>query len=156
MSKIVKAIGEIDRELTKREIEQLAVEDANQITSNDHYNLLKIYIEFKRYDAYLQTLIQEIKEATTHQAEQQQIDKFSFGNARLSISERRKYNYSTDHLWNRMSEELNEIKQYKREREQFLKKIEGEFTEVVNERTGEVEKVFAPEITYSKSLSVRL
>lgn len=156
MSKIVKAIGEIDRELSKQEIEELAIFDAAQITSNDHYDLLKIYIEFKRYDAYLQTLIKEIKEATIRQAEHKQIEKFSFGSAQLNLSKRRKYDYSADRLWTKMSEELNEIKQYKREREQFLQKIEGAFEEIVNEHTGEVEKVVAPEITYSKSLTVRL
>ncbi|MEN0048296.1 MAG: hypothetical protein AAF806_14635 [Bacteroidota bacterium] len=156
MSKIVKAIGEIDRELSKQEIEELALFDSAQITSDDNYDLLKIYIEFKRYNAYLQTLIKEIKEAAIHQAEHQQIEKFSFGNASLNVSQRRKYDYSKDHLWNRMSEELNDIKQYKKEREQFLKKIDGAFADVVNEHTGEIERVFAPDITYSKSLTVRL
>ncbi|MEM0994270.1 MAG: hypothetical protein AAF847_03250 [Bacteroidota bacterium] len=156
MSKIVKAVGEIDRDLSKAELEQLAIEDAAHITDNEEYDLLKIYIEFKRYDTYLQTLIDTIKNATIQQATQQEIEKFSFGNAKLSVSARRKYDYSNDPLWNRMQEELDEIKQYKRERERFLKKIKGAFADIVNENTGEIERVFAPEISYSKSLTVRL
>ncbi|MEM9886135.1 MAG: hypothetical protein AAF849_09600 [Bacteroidota bacterium] len=156
MSKIVKSIGEIDRVLSKEEIEELAIEDAAQITDNESYDLLKIYIEFKRYDTYLQTLIKTLKKATIQQARQQQIEKFNFGNARLSVSARRKYDYSNDPLWNRMKEELEEIKQYKREREQFLKKIKGAFADIVNEQTGEIERVFAPEISYSESITVRL
>ncbi|MEL6717785.1 MAG: hypothetical protein AAFP82_03640 [Bacteroidota bacterium] len=156
MSKIVKAIGEIDRSLGKKEIEALAKEDAASIISNDRYDLLKIYIEFKRYDAYLKILTKEIQEETIARAEDQDLEHFKFGSAKLLVTQRRKYDYSKDVLWSNVSQEMDKLKQFRKTREQFLKTIEGEFADVVNEKTGEVERIFAPEIIHSSGLTVRL
>lgn len=156
MSKIVKAIGEIDKSLGKKEIEALAKEDAANIIANDRYDLLKIYIEFKRYDAYLKILTKEIQEETIARATDQNLEQFKFGNAKLVVSQRRKYDYSKDTLWSNVNQEMDELQQFRKTREQFLKKIEGEFADIINEETGEVERIFAPEVSYLNSLTVRL
>ncbi|MEM8524497.1 MAG: hypothetical protein AAGG68_07625 [Bacteroidota bacterium] len=156
MSKIVKAIGEIDRNLGKKEIEALAKEDAERIILDDRYDLLKMYIEFKRYDAYLRVLTKEIQDATIAKAENQKLEQFEFGTAKLIVTQKRQYNYSRDTLWSDVSQEMNELKEFRKTREQFLKKIEGDFTDIVDEETGAIERVYAPEINYSSSLTVRL
>ena len=156
MSKIVKAIGEIDRSLGKKGVEALAKEDAATIIANDNYDLLKIYIEFKRYDTYLKILTKEIQEETIARAADQDLEHFKFGSAKLIVSQRRKYDYSKDSLWSDVNQEMDELKQLRKAREQLLKKIEGEFADIIDEETGEVERVFAPEISYSSSLTVRL
>ncbi|MEM8529066.1 MAG: hypothetical protein AAGG68_30825 [Bacteroidota bacterium] len=156
MSKIVKAIGEINRDLDKSAIEELAKEDAFQIIRDDRYDLMKVYVEFKRYETYLKVLMQEIKEETCYRAAEQGIENFEFGKAKLIISNRRTYDYSNDVIWNHISSDMKHLKQVKKEREQLLKKIKGDYQDIVNEETGEVERLLAPEVSYTQSLMVRL
>jgi hypothetical protein len=156
MSKIIKQLGELEKELTKVDLENLAKEHVAAILSNEKYDLLKVYIEFKRYEIYLKTLIQEIKEDTFNQAREVEQDSFEYAKAKVSFSQRRTYDYSTDEGWLAIDEELNQLKKRKKEREELLKKLEGDEVEIVNEETGEVEILYAPIETFQEVLRVKL
>ena len=67
MGKIIKPLGSIDRELSKNEIIELAENHTVQIIEGE-YDLLKVYIELKRYQAYLDTIINELKEEAINKA----------------------------------------------------------------------------------------
>ncbi len=156
MSKIIQHIGQLDKKLSKKDLEDLAREHAHQITSNEKYDVLKVYIEFKRYEVYFKTLIQEVKEDTLNKALAQGNLDFEYSSARVSLGKRRKFDYSTDEKWQNLENEIERLKAIKKEREAVMKSIEGEYREVLNEETGEIEKIFAPIAEYIDMLKVNL
>ena len=52
MAEIVKKLGEIDRQLRKSQIINLAAENAQTVIESRKFDLLKVYIELKRYETY--------------------------------------------------------------------------------------------------------
>ena len=156
MAKIIRHIGEIDQTFTKNDIEQLAQEHAQAITSNEKYDLPKVYIELKRYETYLKTLINEMKAETFDRIKAQQLDEFEYGNAKATLVKRKKYDYSTDGYWVAMNEELEHFKMMRKERENLLKNIKGEYIETVDETTGEIQKILAPTFEVTETLRVKL
>lgn len=156
MSKIVKSIGEIDRKFTKTDLVELAKQHATEIIGNEKYDLLKVYIELKRYEVYLNTLIKEVKEETTQKAKAETEQSFEYANAKVAYSQYRKFDYSADATWNQLDQEVQEVKQLKKEREELLKSVVGESKEFVNEETGEIETLLAPLIEYVETVRVKL
>lgn len=156
MSKIVKTTGQIDRQLNKPEIINLAKEHSSEIMKSDKYDLLKVYIEFKRYEIYLKTLIEEVKKETFRQAIEEGRRDFGYGSARVSIEKRRKYDFSADVDWQSIQKEIESLKLLKKECERMLKNIKGDYKEILDEETGEIFKIEAPKIEYSENLRVGL
>lgn len=143
MSKIIKPIGTIDRKLNKDDITELAKDHAHQIIAGG-YDLLKVYVELKRYEVYLGAIIEELKEATLEKARETGRDSFEYANAMVTVGKRTKYQFETDDKWRGLNEELERIKTEKKAREQLLKQIQGESMEVIDQETGEIEKIIAP------------
>lgn len=156
MSKIIKQLGQLEKNLTKTDLENLAKEQALAIMSNEKYDLLKVYVEFKRYEVYLKTLISEVKEEAQNKAREAEEESFEIGKAKVSFSQRRTFDYSTDDGWCEIDEELRRLKQLKKERESLLKTLETDEVEIINEATGEVETLHAPIATYQEVLRVKL
>ncbi len=156
MGKIIKNIGEIDRNLNKAEIEALAKEHASEILDNENYDLLKVFIEFKRYEAYLKTMMNSIKTATLKKAKTTKKDDFEFANVKISVSKYRKFDFSNDNQWSNINYEFEYLKKIRKERETLLKSITTESEQIVNKETGEVEEVFAPKVSYKEVLKITL
>ena len=143
MSKIVQSIGSLDRKSSKEDITELAKEHAKQIIEGG-YDLLKVYIELKRYEVYLSTIINELKEATVDQAKETGQKKFNYANAKVTVGKRTKYHYEKDKRWCILNKELEKIKEEKKAREKLLKQVVGESMEIIDQETGEIERVMAP------------
>ena len=156
MSKIIKTIGQIDRKLDKTNLEELAKQHASEILANENYDLLKVYIEFKRYEVYLKTLIGEVKNETLKRSREEGRKDFEYGSARVTHIHRRKFDYSIDDNWQKLNEEIERLKKMKKERETMLKGIKGDFKEILDEETGEISKVHAPLIEYIEVLKIKL
>lgn len=154
MSKIVKAIGTLDRTATKEDITALAREHARQIIDQG-YDLLKVYVELKRYEVYLSTIIKELKDATLEKAQERGQKNFDYASARITVGERARYHYEQDATWRRLNEELERIKEERKAREKMLKQV-TEPLEVVNPETGEIEKIVAPLKEIVEQLMIRL
>ncbi len=155
MSEILKPIEAVGRQTTKKGIVELAKEHASQILNNG-YDLLKVYVELKRYEAYLDAIIQEIKGSTTEKAKERGEKDFKYANARVILGKRTKYHYDSDLKWRLLNDELERIKEEKKARETLLKQIEGNTGEIVNPETGEVEQVSAPLREVVNQIIIRL
>ena len=70
MAEIVKKLGEIDRQLRKSQIINLAAENAQTVIESRKFDLLKVYIELKRYETYLKTIISIIGKQAVAKAEE--------------------------------------------------------------------------------------
>ncbi|GAB3641957.1 hypothetical protein [Spirosoma arcticum] len=64
----IQPIGTLDRTITKTAIVSLANDHANQIIDGGNYDLLKTYVEMKRYELYIKTIINKLKTASAYQA----------------------------------------------------------------------------------------
>jgi len=155
MGKIIKPIGSIEQSATKNEIVEMAKSHASDIVEKD-YDLLKVFVELKRYDLYLNTIIEELKAASAEKAKEQ-IDKtFEYANAKITVANFKKYNFESDVKWANIKDEIDDLKNWKKEREALLKGLEKEEVEVVNEETGEVEILKKPEVEEVSRIIVRL
>lgn len=65
---LIQPIGTLDRTITKTAIVSLANDHANQIIEGGNYDLLKTYVEMKRYELYIKTIINKLKTISTYQA----------------------------------------------------------------------------------------
>jgi len=66
---LIKPIGSIDRTMTKSGIVRLANDHAHQLIEGGQYDLLKTYVEMKRYELYIRTIIAKLKNISVLQAQ---------------------------------------------------------------------------------------
>lgn len=65
---LIQPIGTLDRTISKTAIVKLADDHASQIIDGGHFDLLKTYVEMKRYELYIKTIINKLKTSSTYQA----------------------------------------------------------------------------------------
>lgn len=65
---LIQPIGTLDRTISKPAIVNLADDHANQIIDGGNFDLLKTYVEMKRYELYIKTIINKLKTNSTYQA----------------------------------------------------------------------------------------
>ncbi len=156
MSKIVQPIGKLDSSLSKKALVELAQNHATQILSNPNYDLLRTYIEFKRYELYLKTMINTVKGAALELAKTTDKTNFRYGEANVAIQKRYQYDFSIDQTWMNLDQEIKRLSKLKKQQEEVLKNIRGQFKEVVDTETGEVQYLKAPKKETKEVISIKL
>lgn len=156
MSKIIQPLGSLDQQLDREQLAELASEHAGQILEAGHYDLLKVYAELKRYELYLSTIMDGLRDAALEQAMEQAAKEFQYGHARVLVTKRARYKYEADAVWQRFNAGLDEYKQQRKEREQWLRTLPPEGMETVDEETGEAYIALPPEKEEALGLMVRL
>ncbi len=156
MSEIVKTFGALDGNYSKENLVQRAKQHAIEILENEQLDLLRVYVEFKRYETYLVTLIGEVKEASLDEAQKEGKRRFYHSGAELTVQNTRKYNYEEDPHWAEVNETMERLKILKKRREEVLKNLDGVSKEILNPDTGELEFVKAPSTITKPTLYVRL
>ncbi|RRA94777.1 hypothetical protein [Paenimyroides viscosum] len=121
MGKIVKQLGTIEKHLHKQEITELAMENAHAVIDNGKYDLLKVYVELKRYETYLKELIQCLKSPALDKATKTGQKTFNYNEAKVSISTRTKWDFSVDYKWIELDNQIKQLTQDKKDREKYLK-----------------------------------
>lgn len=153
---IIKSLGTIDRAFNKDEIIALAQADAQTVAEDDKYDLLKVYVEMKRYELYLHTVMEQIKAGALGKALETGEKSISITNAKVTIMERRVFHFDNDLKWQSLNGNLEYWKNQKKEREKLLKNIApGNSLTVVDAETGEVEELTAPTQEVVKGMIVK-
>ncbi|MBO0948078.1 hypothetical protein [Fibrella forsythiae] len=67
---LIKPIGTLDRNLSKTGLVRLASDHAQQIIDSGNYDLLKTYVEMKRYEVYIKAIIARLKNHSVAQAQE--------------------------------------------------------------------------------------
>ena len=155
MGKIVKPLGSIDKTSTKQEILNLAEMHASQIVSKK-YDVLKVYIELKRYQLYLGSIAKYLKDFALSKAKKEGKKSFGYSYANITIQNRTKYNFENDKEWCELNNQIEHLIKLKKDRESILKNLPGEIVEIVDKDTGEVERLIAPIKEVVDQLIVRL
>ncbi len=155
MSKYIKQLGEIDRSLIKAEINSLAIQDSNETIESGKFDMLKVYIELKRYETYLNTLIKNIKSTALEIAKQEDQLSFQYNNAQVRISNRTKWDYSIDEEWNHITDQIKALNNLRKERESFLL-VSNKEGKLLDKGTGELVEDFKLPFRTEKGIRVTL
>ena len=67
---LIQPIGTLDRTLSKTAIVRLASDHGQQIIDSGNFDLLKTYVEMKRYEVYIKTIIARLKNHSVAQAQE--------------------------------------------------------------------------------------
>jgi len=162
MADIVKKLGDIDRQLNKIEIVNLASENAQTVIDSKKYDLLKVYIELKRYETYLKTIIAKISKhafvkatEVAHKTAPAGKKTFEYSNAQVNISTRTVWDFSSDKIWKELDDKIKELTQKKKDRETYLKANNKPIT-IVDMETGEITETSNIPQEINKGLTIRL
>lgn len=155
MGKLVRQLGNIEKHLHKKEIIELATSNAQAIIDNENYDLLKVYVELKRYETYLKGLIDTLKQPTLNKAAEKQAKSFEYNEARVNISTRTKWNFSVDNKWSELDQQIQQLTKEKKEREKYLKE-NNESDTIVDKETGEITESFELPKEIEYGLTIRL
>ncbi len=135
MGKLIRPLGGLERHLGKSEILELARRNAAEVVRSGKYDLMRVYVELKRYELYLKEVIENLKGPTLASLpEDKTVDLES---ARLRVFTRRKYDFSVDPTWNSLDRQIKELTEQKKQREKELKAT-GKVPLEVDAETGEV------------------
>jgi hypothetical protein len=150
---LIKNLATIDRSLTKKGITEAAQNDAQQVIASPQFDLLKVYVELKRYENYLSEVIEQLKPLALESAQQKDEKTMTYETAKVRLQNRVTYDFSEDDKWKYLKESVTASQSSIKQHEEFLKNI-TEVKEVVDEATGEVYQVFPPQRKESQLLIV--
>lgn len=153
---LVKPIGSLDRGLSKNEIVELAETNAREVIGSGQYDLLKVYIEMKRYEVYFKTVMEKVREAALAVAQETGMKSFNYADAQVSNVQRSVFNFDNDPTWRRLHDEFEYLKEKIKHHEALLKQVHGEKEEYLDEETGELIELFAPTEQVVESIMVKL
>ena len=155
MGKLVRQLGSIERHLHKKDIVDLAIDNAQAIIDSGKYDLLIVYVELKRYETYLKGIIQHLKRPALEKATEAGQTSFDYHDARVSISTRTKWDFSVDEKWTELDQQIQRLTQEKKEREKYLKG-NNKTQAIVDKETGEILEEFELPEEIQYGLTIRL
>ncbi len=155
MSKLVRQLGSIERHLHKNEIIDLATDNVQAIIDSKKYDLLRVYVELKRYETYLHGLIKQLKKAALEKAVMKGSSSFEYDDARINISKRTKWDFSVDEKWSDLDRQIQRLTKERKIREKYLRDS-NKVRVITDKETGEIIEEFDLPTEIQYGLTVRL
>lgn len=153
---LIKPIGSLGRGLSKDKLIALGEADANEVFESGQYDLLKVYVEMKRYEVYFKAVMDNLHEAALVQAQETGMKSFNYADAQVSNTQRSVFKFDNDPTWHRLHEQFERLKEKIKQHENLLKNMKFEKAEYLDEETGELIELIAPEKEVIESLMVKL
>lgn len=153
---LVKPIGSLDRGLSKDELIALAESNAHEVIESGQYDLLKVYVEMKRYELYFKTVMDKVREAALVVAQETGMKSFDYAGAKVSNTQRSVFNFDNDPTWQKLHDEFQHLKERIKQHEALLKQVRGEKEEYLDAETGELIEIYAPTEQIVESIMVKL
>jgi len=153
---LVKPIGSLERGLSKEDLVALAETDAKEVISSGQYDLLKVYVEMKRYEVYFSTLMEQVREFALVAAQETGMKSFNYADAQVTNIQRSVFKFDKDPTWCKLHEEFEFLKGRLKLHEETLKKIEGEKEQFLDEETGELIELIAPTKSVLETIMVKV
>ncbi len=153
---LVKPIGSLERGLSKEGLVALAETDAKEVISSGQYDLLKVYVEMKRYEIYFTTVMEQVKAAALVVAQETGMKSFNYADAQVTNIQRSVFKFDKDPTWCKLHEEFEFLKGRLKLHEETLKKIEGEKEQFLDEETGELIELIAPTKSVVETIMVKV
>jgi len=153
---LVKPIGSLERGLSKEGLVALAETDAKEVISSGQYDLLKVYVEMKRYEVYFTTVMEQVKAAALMVAQETGMKSFNYADAQVTNIQRSVFKFDKDPTWCRLHDEFEFLKGRIKLHEETLKKIQGEKEQFLDEETGELIDLIAPSKEVVETIMVKV
>jgi len=153
---LIKPLGSLERGLKKEELIALAEADAHAVISSNHYDLLKVYIEMKRYELYFKIVVDKIRDGALIKAQETGLKSFNYAEAQVINIQRSVFKFDRDPTWCKLHDEFETLKSQIKLHEETLKKIEGEKQEFLDKETGELIELIGPTKEISETIMVKL
>ncbi len=153
---LVKPLGSLDRGLSKNELVELAETDALEVMESGKYDLLKVYVEMKRYEVYFKTVMENLREAALIQAQETGMKSFNYADAQVSNIQRSVFKFDNDPTWLRLHDAFEQMKEKLKQHEALLKNMKGEKEAHLDEETGELIELIAPTEEVVETIMVKL
>lgn len=153
---LVKPIGSLERGLSKEGLVAQAESDAEEVISSGQYDLLKVYVEMKRYEVYFSSVLDHIKAAALVVAKETGMKSFNYADAHVTNMQRSVYKFDKDPTWRRLHDEFESIKGRIKLHEETLKKIQGEMEKFLEKDTGELIDLIAPTKEVVETIMVKV
>jgi len=153
---LVKPIGSLERGLSKEGLVALAETDAKEVISSGQYDLLKVYVEMKRYEVYFTTVMEQVKAAALVVAQETGMKSFNYADAQVTNIQRSVFKFDKDPTWCRLHDEFEFLKGRIKLHEETLKKIQGEKEQFLDEETGELIDLIAPSKEVVETIMVKV
>lgn len=152
---IIKPIGALDRNIHKDQVSALGETDAQAVIDSGQYDLLKVYIEMKRYELYFKAAMDKIRDAAMVVAQETGMKSFNYADAQITNTQRRIFHFEQDPTWRNLQDAFEYQKSKLKEHEETLKQLEGENVSYVDEDTGELIELIAPTMEVVESIMVK-
>lgn len=152
---IIKPIGALDRNIHKDQVSALGETDAQAVIDSGQYDLLKVYIEMKRYELYFKAAMDKIRDAAMVVAQETGMKSFNYADAQITNTQRRIFHFEQDPTWRNLQDAFEYQKNKLKEHEETLKQLEGENVSYVDEDTGELIELIAPTMEVVESIMVK-
>lgn len=152
---LVKPIGTLERGLTKQGLIELAETNAAEVIQSDKYDLLKVYVEMKRYELYFKTVMEKLREAALAKAQEIGLKSFEYADAHVTNAKRTVYVFDNDPTWRKLNEKYEHIKSLLKQHEELLKQLVAETGVIVDEETAEMVEIVAPTKQVQESITVK-
>ncbi|MBL7806611.1 MAG: hypothetical protein JNN28_02285 [Saprospiraceae bacterium] len=152
---IIKPIGALDRNIHKDQVSALGETDAQVVIDSGQYDLLKVYIEMKRYELYFKAAMDKIRDAAMVVAQETGMKSFNYEDAQVTNTQRRIFHFEQDPTWRSLQDAFEYQKNKLKEHEETLKQLEGENVSYVDEETGELIELIAPTMEVVESIMIK-
>lgn len=129
--------GHLPIQLHKQELETLAVKHAQSIHAHPQLNLIKTYLELKRYQLYFESLLHELEPLVAGKMGQLGLKQYELGALRLKHSFKVRYDFASDPVFREIQELLAQTKQTLKTRKTELLQLSQEGREEENPFTGQ-------------------
>lgn len=153
---LVKPIGSLDRNLNKNELIALAETNAREVIEGGQYDLLKVYVEMKRYEVYFKTVLEKVRDAALVVAQETGMKSFNYADAQVTNVQRSVFHFDNDPTWRKLHDEFEHLKEKIKQHEALLKQVRGEKEEYLDEETGELIELYAPTEQIVESIMVKV
>ena len=155
MNKPVKNLGEINRGFSKNEIIELANQNALDVKGSKQYDILKVYVELKRYQTYLDQLIKNLQPDALLQVAESGKKQLEYNQAKVQITKRTIWDFSIDEPWKDLHAEFEYLKNALKTREKELKEAHEKGV-LLDVATGELIEGFQVPIQTKEGINVSL
>lgn len=105
MNYMILSLGEIDHNLSSKEIKDLGAKHSN-LLSGESENILANYIEVKRLQLYINSLTENLSKKIA----EFDVQNTSINNAKIQTTTRRKWDYSSNSNWNNLNNQSEALK----------------------------------------------
>lgn len=156
MSRLIKLPGQLDPDLDRIELANLAAVDAAEVIGDGRYDIVKTFAALRRYEVYIASVLDTLKPAVLSSVRDRPEGHVEVGRSKIIIQQSRRLDFTQDTRWNSLNAEAQSSLERRKAHEKVLRSLTGETVQQVNQDTGEIVTLVGPKVELRETLVFRL